>query len=109
MENVTEYLISVLPSNNQMSDAIVKLTIEYPRELDVLIDEVALRRYCECAFEFHLAKRPKSEARVRIPDGQTVSSLSPLELLNQYFEAAKIKESDELQKLAREIIAEDSE
>ncbi len=109
MENVTEYLISTLPSVDQMNDAIVKLTVEYPRELDVLIDEVALRRYCECAFEFHLAKRPKSEARVRIPDGQTVSSLSPLELLNQYFEAAKIKESDELQQLAREIIAEDSE
>ena len=109
MENVTEYLISRLPGVDQMNDAIVKLTVEYPRELDVLIDEVALRRYCECAFEFHLAKRPKSEARVRIPDGQTVSSLSPLELLNQYFEAAKIKESDELQQLAREIIAEDSE
>ena len=109
MENVTEYLVSVLPSVNQMSDAIIKLTVEYPRELDVLIDESALRRYCECAFEFHLAKRPKSDARVRIPDGQTVSSLSPLELLNQYFEAAKIKESDELQQLAREIIAEDSE
>ena len=109
MENVTEYLVSVLPSVNQMSDAIIKLTVEYPRELDVLIDESALRRYCECAFEFHLAKRPKSDARVRIPDGQTISSLSPLELLNQYFEAAKIKESDELQQLAREIIAEDSE
>lgn len=109
MENVTEYLISVLPNVNQMSEAIIKLTVEYPRELDVLIDEVKLRKYCECAFEFHLAKRPKSDARVRIPDGQTVSSLSPLELLNQYFEAAKIKESDELQQLAREIIAEDSE
>ena len=109
MENVTEYLTSVLPSVDQMTDAVIKLTVEYPRELDVLIDEVALRRYCECAFEFHLAKRPKSEARVRIPDGQTVSSLSPLELLSQYFDAAKIKESDELQQLAREIIAEDSE
>jgi exonuclease SbcD len=107
MENVTEHLVSALPSLDQMTDAIIKLTVEYPREFDVLIDEVALRRYCECAFEFHLAKRPKSEARVRIPDGQTVSSLSPLELLSQYFDAAKIKGSDELQQLAREIIAEE--
>ena len=107
-ESVTQYLISVLPTSDQMTEAIVKLTVEYPRELDVLIDEVALRKHCECAFEFHLAKRPKSDARVRIPEGQTVSSLSPLELLTQYFEAAKIKESDELQNLAREIIAEDS-
>jgi exonuclease SbcD len=106
-ENVTAELIHALPTVDRMMDAIVKLTVEYPRELDVLIDENALRKHTECAFEFHLAKRPKTEARVRIPEGQAVSSLSPLELLNQYFESAKIKESDELQRLAREIIAED--
>jgi exonuclease SbcD len=107
-ENVTQELIRALPTPDQMTEAIVKLTVEYPRELDVLIDETTLRKYTECAFEFHLVKRPKSDARVRIPEGQTVSSLSPLELLTQYFDAAKIKESDELQKLAREIISEDS-
>lgn len=106
-ENVTDELLRALPNPDQMLEAIVKLTVEYPRELDVLIDESTLRRYCECAFEFHLAKRPKSEARVRIPEGQVVSSLSPLELLTQYFESAKIKESEDLQQLAREIIAED--
>ncbi len=106
-ENVLDQLVNALPSQSKMTDAIVKLTVEYPRELDVLIDENALRKHTESTFEFHLAKRPKTEARVRIPDGQTVGSLSPLELLNQYFESAKIKESDELQKLAREIIAED--
>jgi exonuclease SbcD len=107
-ENVTDELIAALPSLDRLAEAIVKLTVEYPRELDVMIDEAVLRKYCECAFEFHLAKRPKTEARVRIPEGQAVSSLSPLELLTQYFESAKIKESDELQKLAREIIASDS-
>jgi exonuclease SbcD len=106
-ENVTEHLIRILPSPDRMSEAIVKLTVEYPREMDVLIDESALRKYAECCFEFHLVKRPKSEARVRIPEGQTVSSLSPLELLTQYFEASKIQESEELQNLAREIITGD--
>src|SRR5215207_5580980 len=90
-ENVTQELIRALPTPDQMTEAIVKLTVEYPRELDVLIDESTLRKYAECAFEFHLVKRPKSDARVRIPEGQTVSSLSPLELLTQYFDAAKIK------------------
>jgi exonuclease SbcD len=107
-ENVTDELIRALPSIDKMTEAIVKLTVEYPRELDVLIDESALRKYAECAFEFHLVKRPKAEARVRIPEGQAVSSLSPLELLTQYFESAKIKESEELQQLAREIIADES-
>ena len=107
-ENVTEHLLRTLPTPDRMAEAIVKLTVEYPREMDVLIDETALRRYTECCFEFHLVKRPKSEARVRIPEGQTVSSLSPLELLTQYFEASRIHESDELQLLAREIISGDS-
>ncbi len=108
-ENVTELLQDNLPKPQEMSGAIVKLLVEYPRELDVLIDETALRKYAEGAFEFHLIKKPKVEARVRIPEGQAISSLSPLELLNQYFDSAKIPEAEELQKLAREIIAEEPE
>jgi exonuclease SbcD len=108
IENVTEHLLRTLPTPDRMIEAIVKLTVEYPREMDVLIDETALRKYTECCFEFHLVKRPKSEARVRIPEGQTVSSLGPLELLTQYFEASKTQDSEELQQLAREIISGDS-
>jgi hypothetical protein len=52
-------------------------------------------------------KRPQSEARVRIAEGQVVSSLSPLDLLGQYFDASKAKDADELKKLAQKIISED--
>lgn len=106
-ENVTEFLKSKLPKD--ISDAIVKLTVEYPRELDALIDESALRKYAEDAFEFHLVKRPQIEARVRIPEGQVVSSMSPLDLLAQYFDSAKVEDKDDLQKLAREIISGDED
>ena len=104
-ENGTETLINALPKD--MSEAIVKLVVEYPRELDTLIDESALRKHAEKAFEFHLVKRPQIESRVRIPEGQVVSSMSPLDLLTQYFDSAKIEDADELQKLAQEIISED--
>ncbi len=106
-ENVNEFLKDVLPSPKEMSEAIVRLSVEYPREWDTLIDETDLRKYTEGAFEFHLVKRPQSEARVRIAEGQVVSSLSPLDLLAQYFDASKAKDTDELQKLAQEIISED--
>ena len=106
-ENVTEFLKFNLPKPTEMSEAIVKLIVEYPRELDVLIDESALRKYAEEAFEFHLVKKPKVEARVRIPEGQAISSLSPMDLLTQYFDSAKIKDAEELQELAKEIIFED--
>lgn len=106
-ENVTEFLTFNLPKQKDMTDAVVKLIVEYPRELDVLIDETALRKYAECAFEFHLVKKPKIEARVRIPQGQAISSLSPLDLLTQYFDSAKVGEADDLRELAKQIIYED--
>jgi exonuclease SbcD len=105
-ENVTEFLQFNLPKPKEMAGAIVKLLVEYPRELDVLIDESALRKYAEQAFEFHLVKKPKVEARVRIPEGRAISSLSVLDLLGQYFDSAKIKDSEDLQELAKEIISE---
>ena len=107
-ENVNEALKDALPSPKEMSEAIVRLSVEYPREWDTLIDETALRKYAEDTFEFHLVKRPQSEARVRIPEGQVVSSLSPLDLLDQYFDSAKTKDTDELKKLAQKIINEDT-
>ena len=106
-ENVTEFLTFNMPKPKDMADAIVKLTVEYPRELDVLIDESALRKYAESAFEFHLVKKPKVEARVRIPQGQAISSLSPMDLLTQYFDSAKVGEAEELRELAKQIIYED--
>jgi hypothetical protein len=82
--------------------------VEYPRELDTLIDDAALRKYAEQAFEFHLVRKPKIESRVRIPEGQVVSSLSPLDLLMQYFDGVKATNADELKKLAQEIIADEN-
>ena len=106
-ENVTETLKAALPHPRSMSGAIVRLTVEYPREMDILIDESALRNYAEEAFEFHLAKKPKVEARVRLPEGQTIGSLSPLELLDQYWRATKTGDWESLQNLAQEIISDD--
>jgi len=103
-ENVTEFLKSYLPRD--LAEAIVKLTVEYPREWDVLIDEPALRKHAEQAFEFHLVKKPKTASRVRIPEGQVVSSMSPLDLLAQYFDSTKVNNKDDLQKLAMEIISD---
>ena len=106
-ENVTEALKAALPKPKEMSGAIIRLVVDYPREWDSLIDESALRKYTADAFEFHFVKRPQIESRVRIDEGQVVSSLSPLDLLGQYFDAAKVSNADELQQLARDIMSED--
>lgn len=108
-ENVTETLKSALPKPKELEGAIVRLVIEYPREWDTLIDDVALRKHAGKAFEFHLVKRPQVEARIRLPADQTVSSLSPLDLLDQYWRASHAEDADELQKLAREILSGEEE
>jgi exonuclease SbcD len=106
-EDVTTTIELALPSVEQLAEAIVRLTVDYPREWDPLIDEAALRRYAEAAFEFHLVKHPQIESRIRLPADQAISSLSPLELLDQYWRASKTGESETLQKLAKEIIEEE--
>ena len=108
-DNVTDMLKSALPVVGELDGAIVRLTVDYTREWDTLIDEPALRRYAEAAFEFHLIKHPKIEARIRLPANQTVSSLGPLELLDQYWRAIRAEEdeADTLQKMAKDIIEEE--
>ncbi len=111
-EKVTETLKSALPKAEDLEGAIVRLTVEYPREWDTLIDDAALRKHVEGCFEFHLVKRPQFESRIRIAEGQVVSSLSPLDLLDQYWRAAKVEKSEDinaLQKLAAEILSGDEE
>ncbi|MBT3338027.1 MAG: exonuclease SbcCD subunit D [Anaerolineae bacterium] len=106
---LTDDLIKKLPSKEKIKDAILRLVIEYPREWDTLIDEPVLRKYAREAFEFHLVKRPQVEARIRLAADQTVSSLAPLELLEQYWKTlhADEGEAEALQNLAREIVQQE--
>jgi exonuclease SbcD len=107
-EDVTGQLQKCLPPVSKLEGAIVRLVLEYPREWETLIDEVALRQYASGAFEFHLIRRPMVEARARLAKDETVGSLTPLELLDRYWRASHIdsSEREDLQKLATEIIEE---
>ncbi len=108
-ENVPLALKAALPKPKAMAGAIVRLAVAYPREWETMIDESALREHAAEAFEFHLVKRPQMEARIRLPADQTVSSLSPLDLLEQYWLAMHTEPGDAeaLQKLAREIVSDE--
>lgn len=107
-DDIEAQLQTVLPKPDKLQDAIVRLTIEYPRDWEALIDDAALRDYTKGAFEFHLVKRPQIEARVRIPEDQSVGSLSPLELLDLYWRASHTEdqELEALNRLASEVIEE---
>ena len=95
-----------LPSPKQLKDAIFRLTVEYPRDLDMFLDEPLLREHCASALEFHLVRRPLEEARLRLPSGEAMTSLSPLQLLDSYWKSTHTEqgETETLQTLASSII-----
>jgi len=84
----------------------VRLTLEYPRAWEPLIDEAMLYDLAEEAFEFHLVKRPEMETRIRLPEDQSVGSLTPLELLDLYWRANHVDPAERatLSQLARQVI-----
>ncbi|MGE5072695.1 MAG: metallophosphoesterase family protein, partial [Anaerolineae bacterium] len=108
-QDVMGTILDALPIARELEGAIIRLTVEYPREYDALIDETELHKQTAKAFEFQLIKRPQNDVRIRLPADQTVSSLSPIELLDQYWKASHVDrtQAEELKDLAREIISSD--
>ncbi|NPV55767.1 MAG: hypothetical protein HPY76_03710 [Anaerolineae bacterium] len=106
---IQDIVMSKLPAQKDMADAVVRLIVEYPRDLEVFIDEPAIRAAAEGAYEFHFIRRPQADrTRILIPEGAGVSQMSPIALVSKYWKtiAEPHEESDQLTKLAEEVIAE---
>ncbi len=106
VDDLLKAMLAVLPPQKQLKDAIVRLSIEYPHDWETLIDEAALRKFAEEAFDFHLVRRPRSESRLRLAPDQAISTLPPLELLGLYWKTydQENREVAELNTLARQIM-----
>jgi exonuclease SbcD len=106
VEELLTAMRGALPARSQLNDAVVRLSVEYPRDWDGLIDEEALRSYAGEAFDFHLVRRPQSEARLRLSEAEGFSLLPPIEQLNLYWKTNRLDptEAGELSKLARQIM-----
>lgn len=104
--DIQDVLLQALPPQEELDGAIVRLVVEYPADWDAMLNENALRRYAEPCFEFHFVRRPQREARLRLPNDQAISSLTPMDLLNIYWRSlnAEEEESNELQNMARKVI-----
>jgi exonuclease SbcD len=107
-EGITQQMIDCLPAAGDLKGVIARLVIEYPREWEALIDETALRQHTRDCLEFNLVKRPQMQARIRIPNDQSVGSLMPFELLDLYWSASHTDPQDveALNQLAAEMMRE---
>lgn len=98
---------AVMPSPDEMDGAIFRLTMDYPRELEPLIDEASIREAAKSTLEFHLVRKVRMEARSRVADGVGLSQMPLPEQLEIYWKATKIEREDReiLDGLARSIFA----
>jgi exonuclease SbcD len=105
-EGIESRLRAALPAPDKMAGAIVRLTVDYPRAWEAMIDDAALQEHTAGCFEFHLVKRPQMESRIRLPDNQAIGSLTPLELLNLFWRAGHTNPGDieALNRLAADVI-----
>ena len=104
--NVEGQLQEALGPKENLKDAIVRLVISYPMDMESLIDEQALRIYAEDAFEFHPKRQPHIKTRIRLSDEVPVGSLPPDELLDLYWKTIEVAPDDRdlLNQLGVEII-----
>ena len=107
-ENITGKLTGSLPASEKIKEAVIRLSIQYPRDMESLIDENAVRKFAEEAFNLQIIRQPILESRVRIPSDQAVSDLSPMDLLDLYWKTIDIEpgEQEILNNLAEEILTE---
>ena len=111
--DVTAQLKKALPKPEKMRDAIVRLSVEYPRDFEKLINENEIRAYAADTFEFHLVKRPQIlDTRRSSKEYANITSMTPLELMTAYWKddkAISAEEIEELQKLAAHVLNEDNQ
>lgn len=102
-----EQIQAVLPPENSLAETIFRLVIDYPFEWENVLDEGALRRYCETCLEFHLIRRPHRDTRIRLPEDRAISSLTSIDLLKIYWDSlgTSATEAENLQKLAAQVIS----
>ena len=105
-DNVQSQIMKAIPAPDVIRDAMFRLILTYPRDWEALIDNAAIRRAAETAFEFHLIRRPLSPARLRLPSDIEIANLSPGELLSLYWKtiAPETNQIEVLNELAGEII-----
>ena len=108
-DNITDQVKKALPAPEKLDGAVARLVMEYPKAWDPLIDENAIRELLKGSFEFHFLKQPQYEPRIRLPKGKAIGSLTPEELLDQYWITSQTPEDEikSLNQLAGEILHPD--
>jgi len=109
-KDINQKIQAAIPGEDKLKGAIVRLTIEFKKEWESLIDESSLRKMAESAFEFQLNKRHQANVRGRLDEGVIGSSMPLSELLNIYwknlYQELDQEKIDRLNQLGKSIVDE---
>jgi DNA repair protein SbcD/Mre11 len=107
--NPTQVIISHLPSEDEMREAVMRLIIEYPEGFETQIDQSAIDLATQSCFDFRLVKRTRLEARIRLSPDNQMASMLPIELLEIYLKSKQVEseEKEALLAMAKAILSVD--
>jgi exonuclease SbcD len=106
-EYFMEEVFSRLPDPDQVKEAICRLQLTYPEDLETFLDEKRIREHFTDVFSVQLLKHRLSGRRSRLGDTVAVEAMSPEDLLAAYWRSIEVSEDEivNLQKLAKDILA----
>jgi exonuclease SbcD len=107
-EDIQGQIEKLLPPPRELKDAILRLTLHYPHEWEAFIDEPAIRRYVQDAFEFHFLRLPQIKVGAGVRDENSLLGKSAANQLIFYWKNLALTETEiqELKPLAEEVMAE---
>lgn len=99
-------VLSYLPDPEVIAGAICRIRLEYPYELDALLDEKPIHAHFAGAFDLRLLKHRIGSRQAKLGQLGAVESLGPYELLRLYWltKNRRDEEVDELLALAEDVL-----
>lgn len=100
-----EDIMRQLPEQEKINDAICRVQLTYPRDWEPLLDEKPIAVHFATAFSLQIQKHRLHEKRARLGDIAAVERLSPLQLLEKYWQSIDLgtAEIERMQALAGEV------
>ncbi|MGI6250604.1 MAG: metallophosphoesterase family protein [Anaerolineaceae bacterium] len=107
-DDVMAKLRDAIPDEAELEDAIFRLIIHYPKVLEPMIDELALRELANSALDFKIDKKPTTRARARLDLKGETASMAPIQLLDIYWQESNLDPAlrPKLRQLAEQIISD---
>lgn len=106
-ETFMEDVLRQLPLPDEVTGAICRVQLNYPRDWEPLLDERLILERFDGALSIQIQKHRLAEKRARLGDAADTNSLTPEQLLDMYWDTIGLdpEEAEAMRDLAKEVLA----